>query len=157
MANFRHKQQTLTAKVEGILNANKDKRVVVVGTTCTGKSTLVHQLKEAGLKAHDMDELVFPRLSKEEAREVDGTPWTEEFGKRMEALSEKYVEVKAGEPVFGTVVFDSDLVIYLRITDDMLRARCLARRANFVDAKNMQSRIEEQIRKSGIPVIEITV
>ena len=42
---------------------NKDKRILVLGTTCTGKTTLIKSLG-VGL---DMDKVIFPLLTKEES------------------------------------------------------------------------------------------
>ena len=46
-----------------IFNDNNDKRICVLGTTCTGKTTLINEM-QIGL---DMDEEIFPLLSKEES------------------------------------------------------------------------------------------
>ena len=55
-------KESLIRKLMEILDSNKDKRVVVIGTTCTGKSTFVKNIN----CAKDMDDLVFPKLSKDE-------------------------------------------------------------------------------------------
>ena len=143
----------LIAQLKSILDEHSDKRIVVVGTTCAGKSTLQKEIDGA----HDMDELVFPLLTKEESDFVCSVPWTEEIGQTMIRLTKERVEVKAGEPVFGTVILESDLIIYLKISDDLLRERTGARKANFEDAKNMQKQIKEEIIKTGVPVIEFDV
>ena len=146
-------ENALIKNLKDILNRNKDKRVVVVGTTCTGKSTFLKQIENA----HDMDELVFPKLSQEERDYVCQNPWTEDIGRTMVRLVKERVTVKPGEPVFGTVVLGSDLVIELKISDELLRKRTLLRGVSFEDAKNMQKQIEAEIRRSGIPVIEFNV
>lgn len=48
-------------KLQKTLEKYKDKRVVVIGTTCTGKSTFAKQIRNA----KDMDEFIFPLLSKD--------------------------------------------------------------------------------------------
>lgn len=145
--------ENLSDKLQALLDTNKDKRVVVVGTTCTGKSTFLKSIKGA----HDMDELIFPQLSEKEAAYVNQTPWTEEIGRTMDRLAKERVKVRKGEPVFGTIVFDSDLVINLTISDDLLRQRTNARGVSFEDAKNMQKQIEESIKNSEIPKIDFPV
>ena len=145
----------LEPEVEHILKTHRDRRVIVVGTTCTGKSTLLKRLKERGLQAHDMDELVFPNLTKEEDDAVSKGPWTPEVGKLMDALARRYVKVEPGQPVFGTVVFDCDLIVYLKINDHLLMERTRQRKGSFDDAKRMQHQIEQQVKASGRPVIEI--
>lgn len=139
--------------LKDLLEHHKDKRVIVVGTTCTGKSTFIKSIPSA----HDMDELVFPLLSKEEADYVNQTPWTEEIGQTMTRLTKERVKVKPGEPVFGTVVLDADLIIYLKNSDALLRERTQARGVNFEDAKNMQLQIEKEIKDSGLSVVEYSV
>lgn len=127
--------------------------MVVVGTTCTGKSTFLQTIKSA----HDMDDLVFPQLTKEEADYVCQSPWTEEIGETMTRLVKERVKVMPGQPVFGTVVIDSDLIVYLKISDDELRKRTALRSTQFEDAKNMQKQIEKEIATSSIPTVEFQV
>lgn len=56
------KASELEKILENIFNENKNKRIVVIGTTCSGKSTIVKKLAYA----RDMDKEIFPLLSKEE-------------------------------------------------------------------------------------------
>jgi adenylate kinase len=146
-------KESFIAKLAKILEENKDKRIVVVGTTCTGKSTFTDNIEEA----YDMDDLVFPKLSKKESDYVCQTPWTEEIGRTMTKLAKDRVKVEPGKPVFGTVVLDSDLIIELNISNNLLRERTLLRDVDFEDAKNMQRQIEEEIRNSKIPMIKFNV
>ena len=107
-----------------IFENNKDKRICVLGTTCTGKTTLINEL-ETGL---DMDELVKTKLS-----------------------------IKPGIPMFGTVLIDCDLIVYLHISDELLEERTKSRNVDFEDAKNMQMKIEDEIDKSTIETIKLEV
>ena len=102
-----------------------------------------------------MDELVFPKLTKEERDYVCQHPWTPEIGEKMVGLVKEKVKIEPGKPVFGTVVLDSDLIVYLRISDELLKERTALRGANYEDAKNMQRQIEEEIKQSNIPTIEL--
>jgi hypothetical protein len=136
-----------------ILADHKDKRVIALAATCTGKTTLQEHIPGA----QDIDKLVFPLLSKAEADYVNHTPWTPEIGEAMSRLTKERVKVEAGKPVFGTVVLEADLVILLKISDYLLRERTLARGLSFDDAKNMQQYIEAEIDKSGLPVIEFSM
>ena len=45
-------------------------------------------------------------------------PWTKEIGKIMNKLVKDKIKVKKGYPVFGTVVLDCDLIVYLDISDN---------------------------------------
>lgn len=147
------KKFELISKLSQILNENADKRVVVVGTTCTGKSTFLKNIQNT----HDMDELVFPQLSKEEHDYVCSHPWTPEIGNKMISLTKEKIKIEPGKPVFGTIVLDSDLIVYLQISDELLKQRTELRGAKFEDAKNMQNQIEEEINKSNIPVLNFFV
>ncbi|MBX9666503.1 MAG: hypothetical protein K2X93_02745 [Candidatus Obscuribacterales bacterium] len=135
--------------LHNLLKLHDDKRIAVVGTTCTGKSTLLLNIPNA----LDMDEILFPLLTEEEIREVCQTPWTEEIGNTMNQLARARIKIKPGAPVFGTVVLDCDQVVLLNISDKLLKERCASRRVSFVDAKEMQEKIMHEIERSGLPVI----
>ncbi len=132
---------------------NKDKRICVLGTTCTGKTTLINE-SNMGV---DMDEEIFPLLTEEENEYVCQTPWTEEIGNNMDELVRTRLRINPGVPMFGTVLLDCDLIVYLHITDDLLLERTKSRNVDFNNAKNMQLKIEEEIKKSNIPSIYIEV
>lgn len=136
-----------------IFEENRDKRICVLGTTCTGKTTLIKGTN-IGL---DMDEEIFPLLTEEETEYVCRTPWTQEIGNRMDELVRTKLSIKQGTPMFGTVLLDCDLIVYLHINDDLLLERTKLRNTDFSNAKNMQLKIEEEIKKSNIPIIYVEV
>lgn len=138
-------------QLKTIFEQNKDKRICVLGTTCTGKTTLINKTN-IGL---DMDEEIFPLLTKEETDYVCQTPWTEEIGNKMDELVRTKLKIQPGTPLFGTVLLDCDLIIYLHINDNLLQERTRLRNTDFNNAKNMQKKIEEEIKKSNIPTIII--
>ncbi len=139
--------------LKNILDNNKDKRVCGVGTSCTGKTTYLEYAKN-GL---DMDKIIFPLLSEEEKNYVCQTPWTEEIGQTMDKLVKEKIKIEAGQPVFGTVIIDSDLIVYLNISEELLRERTKRRNVDFNDAKRMQDAIEKELSKTTIPVITVNV
>ena len=136
-----------------IFEENRDKRICVLGATCTGKTTLIKGTN-IGL---DMDEEIFPLLTEEETEYVCRTPWTQEIGNRMDELVRTKLSIKQGTPMFGTVLLDCDLIVYLHINDDLLLERTKLRNTDFSNAKNMQQKIEEEIKKSNIPTMYIEV
>ena len=136
-----------------IFEDNIDKRICVLGTTCTGKTTLINETN-LGL---DMDEEIFPLLSKKETDYVCSTPWTEDIGKKMDELVRTRLSIKPGIPMFGTVLLDCDLIVYLHISDELLLERTKLRNVDFENAKKMQQSIENEIKKSNIPSICIEV
>ena len=120
-------------ELKKIFDNNKDKRILVIGTTCTGKSTLIKSLG-IGL---DMDKVIFPLLTKEESDFVCQTPWTKEIGEKMTYLVKTKLKIRTGEPLFGTVLVDCDLIIYLHISDELLKKRTDLRNVDFINAKNI--------------------
>lgn len=139
--------------LKNILENNKDKRICVVGTSCTGKTTYLEYVKD-GL---DMDKIIFPLLSQEEKEYVCQTPWTEEIGKEMDRLVKERIKIQAGQPVFGTVIIDCDLIVYLNISQELLKKRTKSRNVNFDDAKKMKDSIEQELTRTDIPVARIEV
>lgn len=140
-------------ELKEIFDKNKDKRILVIGTTCTGKSTLIKSLG-IGL---DMDKVIFPLLTKEESDYVCQTPWTKEIGEKMTYLVKTKLKIQKGEPLFGTVLIDCDLIVYLHINDVLLKKRADLRNVDFTNAKNMQTEIEEEIKNSNIKVVTLEV
>jgi len=136
-----------------VFNENSDKRICVLGTTCTGKSTIINE-SNIGL---DMDKEIFPLLTKEETDYVCSTPWTEEIGEKMDELVRTKLSIKPGLPMFGTVLLDCDLIVYLHISDELLLERTKLRNVDFLNAKNMQQKIETEIRNSGLETITLEV
>ena len=140
-------------ELQRILEENKDKRICILGTSCTGKTTLIEQ---TGM-GKDMDEEIFPLLTKEEEEYVCRTPWTKEIGNYMDNLVKTKLKIEPGIPLFGTVLLDCDLIVYLHINDELLKERTEKRNVDFMNAKNMQQSIEEEIKKSNIETITIEV
>lgn len=136
-----------------IFNENSNKRICVLGTTCTGKTTLINELN-IGI---DMDKEIFPLLTQQETDYVCSTPWTEEIGEKMDELVRTKLSIKSGTPMFGTVLLDCDLIVYLHISDELLLERTKLRNADFMNAKNMQKKIEDEIRNSGLDTITLEV
>ena len=120
-----------------LFKENSDKRICVLGTTCTGKTTLINELN-IGI---DMDKEIFPLLTQQETDYVGSTPWTEEIGEKMDELVRTKLSIKSGTPMFGTVLLDCDLIVYLHISDELLLERTKLRNADFMNAKNMQKKI----------------
>lgn len=136
-----------------LLTKHVDKRIAVLGTTCTGKSTMLAHIPGA----RDQDKEVFPKLTQAEADYVCQVPWTEEIGRTMSKFVRERVISEAGRPVFGTVVIDCDLIILLKISDELLSSRVALRKVQFTDAKNMQAKIIQDVIASAIPYVEYSV
>lgn len=75
----------------------------------------------------------------------------------MDELVKTKLKIVPGSPMFGTVLLDCDLIIYLHITDELLLERTKLRNQDFNNAKNMKLQIEKEIIKSNIPTIYIEI
>lgn len=100
-------QQNYIEEIKKIFKENKNKRICVIGTTCTGKTTIINKL-EIG---KDMDKEIFPLLTQEETNYVCQTPWTKEIGNKMDYFVKTKLKIKPGTPLFGTLLLDCDLII----------------------------------------------
>lgn len=109
--------------VTQLLENQATKRIIVVGTSCTGKSTLVKLLPGA----IDMDVVLFPQLSQAEKTYICSDPWTPEIGEYVTKLVNEKMSVEAGKPVFGTVVLPCDLLICITLEDTILEQRVRSR------------------------------
>ena len=151
-----------------ILDKYKDKRVVVVGVPGSGKSTLLKYLPEA----LDMDKVLFPKLSEGEKNfalqrkfnleknKFEKIPYNEKDISDVEALTlsadvlqtlaEMHLEIEPGHPQFATLVLPSDVIVYLKIDDELLRERLLSRETQ--DDRPQQyeyvKKIEELLERS---------
>ena len=131
-------QETINA-LKAIFDKHKEERICVLGTTCCGKTTLLRQIENCV----DLDDELWPQLTKEEADFISQKPWTSEIGDFIDKLVEKKVSVKPGHPLFTTIIVECDVVIYLDISDGLLEAHCKNRGVDFTDSKNVKEAVEE--------------
>ncbi len=144
-------------ELQRIFDSNKDKRICVVGGSCTGKTTLLRYFPNAV----DMDDLLFgntdkglaPLLTREEIEYVCSPVWTEEVGNFMNRKAKELIRVEPGHPVFGTVVFPTDLIVEIAVPELEYRERIVTRGANPQSVFDMKAQIESEIEKSSIPKI----
>lgn len=125
--------------LNAIFEKHRNERICVLGTTCCGKSTLQEQIPGTV----DMDEALWPQLTKEEEAYICQKPWTREIGDFTRKLVKIRVSIKAGHPLFSLILLDSDVLVYLDISDELLEEHCKKRGSNFQDAKNVKNAIEE--------------
>ncbi len=135
--NFTLKETINT--LEAIFERHKNERIYVLGTTCCGKSTLISQIPNCV----DMDSIAFIDITAEESAIINQTPWTKEVGDMVDKIVYRNVKIQPGFPVFGTVIVDCEVVVYLDISDELLAKHCEKRGASFQDAKQMKEAIEE--------------
>ena len=131
-------------KLRDIFNDNQDKRICVVGASCSGKTTLLKYFPEAV----DMDDILFgareknlnPLLTQEEIDYVCG-PWEERVGQFMATKARSLIKITPGHPVFGTIVFDCDLIVEIVVPEDKLKERIIKRGSTEQGVLNMKRQI----------------
>ena len=128
-------------ELKEIFEQHKTERIFVLGTMCAGKTTLLKQFPSA----IDMDNIAFLNITEEEAEIINRKPWTKEVGDTVDKIVYRNVKVKAGQPVFGTVIVDCEVVVYLEISDGLLAKHCEKRGASLSDALNMKIEIEKDL------------
>lgn len=124
--------------LKAIFYKHKEDRICVLGTTCCGKSTLQEEIPGTV----DMDEALWPQLTKDEETYICTKPWTREIGDFTSQLVKERVTIKSGHPIFSLILLDCDVVIYLDINDKLLAEHCNKRGSDFADAKNVKEAIE---------------
>ena len=113
--------------LRAIFEKHKNERIIVLGTMCVGKTTLLKYLPEAV----DMDALAFVDITDDEYRIINQSPWTEEIGDMVDYIVYRNIKVKPGQPVLGTVIVDCEVVVYLDISKALLVEHCKKRGEDF--------------------------
>ncbi len=129
--------ETINA-LNAIFEKHKNDRICVLGTTCCGKSTLKEQIPGTV----DMDEVLWPLLTKDEEEYICQKPWTTEIGAFTRKLVKERVTIKAGQPLFSLILLDAEVIVYLDISDELLAEHCIKRGNDFQDAKKVKDAIE---------------
>lgn len=140
--------------LESLLEKYKDKRVLVLAPPSVGKSTILQHIK-AGV---DLD-TVFDGMPEDFKRHVlhhehpfmfiDGDRRTVKYSeKEFDPTSDEHqahlrettellagytrskISIEAGRPAFGSTLVDSDVVIYLKISEEELKKRIESRNTN---------------------------
>ena len=131
-------QETINA-LKAIFEKHKNERICVLATTCCGKTTLLRQIPDCA----DLDDELWPQLTKKEADFISQKPWTKEIGDFIDKLVYEKITVKAGHPLFTTIIVDCDVVIYLDISDELLEEHCKKRDNDFTDSKKVKEAVEQ--------------
>ncbi|MCL2373000.1 MAG: AAA family ATPase [Defluviitaleaceae bacterium] len=144
------------AKLRGIFDENVDKRILVLGTSCCGKTTLLRDFPEG----RDMDELIWAMLPEETQKRLDNTTWDEDMQNiwRQHVIDAKQIiKIEPGHPLFAATLFASDIIVYLNIREETLRERVKKRGEDYAKVAANNERIKEEIRVSGLPVIVVDI
>lgn len=148
--------QDTVQKLKEIFENNSEKRILVLGTTCAGKTTLLKSLPEC----LDMDALVWELLPEELQEELSCPAWTDEMSKKWREYvikAKQIVKIEPGHPLFAATSFDSDMTVYLNISENTLCERTKKRNTDYETAVECDNRIKEEIRAAGLPVIVVDI
>lgn len=134
-----------------ILDKYKDKRVLVVAPPCSGKSTILQHLKNGvdldtvfdtmpedfkRYILHHENPFMFLNGDKQTVKYtekvfVPDNKESEDFLRSTTKLLTDYTntnfKIIKGNPVFGTNIIDTDVVIYLKLSDEILDSRLESR------------------------------
>lgn len=150
-------QKCLISVLSNLFNKYKNERILVLGTTCSGKSTLVEHFNDIDsvlkynnypdyllINARDMDNELFPLITKEQTEYLCQSPWTGEICNLMHGLIENHIKTIPKKPLFGTDFIDCDVAILIKLDPIILSKRCKLRDVNLESSIKMHSRIEEE-------------
>jgi len=143
-------------KLKEIFENNIEKRILVLGTTCLGKTTLLKSL----LECRDMDALVWELLPKQTQEELSASSWTDGMSQtwRKHVIEAKQIiKIEAGHPLFAATSFDSDIIVYLNIDENTLRERTKKRNIEYQVAAENDNRIKEEIKRANLPTIVVDI
>ena len=128
--------------LKAIFEKHKNERICVIGTMCCGKTTLIKQL--SAYSCVDMDDEFWPQISEETTKILSQKPITQEIIDSIYELIYKNILIKAGCPLFGIAILDCEAVVYLDISENLLKAHCEKRGdTQLKDALFVKTRIEE--------------
>lgn len=131
--------QEIVNSLKAIFEKHEKERICVLATTCCGKTTLLQQIPNC----IDLDDELWPQLTKEEADFISQKPWTDEIGDYIDKLVYEKITIRAGHPLFSTIIVDCDVVVYLDISDELLAEHCKKRGNDFIDSKNVKAAVEQ--------------
>ncbi|MCL1857985.1 MAG: hypothetical protein FWF92_01980 [Oscillospiraceae bacterium] len=143
-------------KLRQIFYENSNKRILVLGTTCAGKTTLAESFPEC----LDQDEICWALLPKELEEKLRTGPWTQEMIESWNTHVEnatQTVEIEAGRPLFAGSIFKSDIIVYLNINEKTLRERTKKRNIEYETAANYNNIIKEKLKSINLPVIVVDI
>ena len=135
--------------LKAIFEKHKNERICVIGTVCCGKTTLVKKLTQ--YNCIDMDDEFWHQTSKEEYDYFCQVPFTKKMYDLLYRLVYEKVAVKSGFPLFGVIILDCEVIVYLDISDSLLEEHCNERQTHsYTDALFIKECIEEDWNKHKV-------
>jgi len=128
-------------QLQEIFKRHQNERICVVGTMCCGKTTLIKELSD--FNCVDVDDVFWPLISQKQIEIFSRIPITKEIFTEICRLMKEKIKVKPGFPLFGVVVLECEVVVYLDISDKLLEEHCLNRKDTRIeDALSIKRWIE---------------
>ena len=131
-------EEQIVNELETIFERHESDRVLVMGTTCAGKTTLAKHFE-----CVDTDEILGSIMTDEEIAYVCSD--ADDVGEVYDKYYNKII-VKHNNPVFGPWYLPCDVAILLYIDDVILKRRCLQRDVNYEAAINFRNMCEDEWR-----------
>jgi hypothetical protein len=125
--------------LEAIFEKHTHERVIVLSTTCVGKTTMIEQMPHWV----DVDVLLGECMTAEEIAFCSQVPWTEEIGEVYDKIMFERIKVIPGHPLFCSCVLDCEVLVYLDISNENLLKHCKKRGVDFNYALQMKDEIEK--------------
>ena len=92
----------------------------------------------------DVDDVFWPQISKSDIEVFSRTPVTKEVFDAICRLMDEKIQVESVRPMFGVVILDCEVVVYLDISDELLEEHCRLRGdTTYADASFVKKCIEE--------------
>ena len=149
----------MVQELKKIFAENITKRIIILGTNCCGKTTLI---RNHFPECFDIDLIVLSQMSEEMRNEfVEASwPWTEKLKETWDknySETMKSLKIEAGHPLFSAVIFDSDIIVYLNIDEKTLYDRTKMRDYDYELAVECNNYLKEYIKTTNLPVIVVDV
>ena len=149
--------QDTVQRLINIFDKYNNKRILVLGTTCVGKTTLIENYFPECI---DQDKICWALLPIELEEKLSKGFWTEEMIKSWNEHVEnatQIVEIEPGRPLFGGSIFKSDIIVYLNIDEEILRERTAKRGIAYETASKYNNEIKENLKTTDLPVIVVDI
>lgn len=123
-------------ELQRILQENRDKRVIIVGTVCISKDMMDEVLP--GVRS--MSQALWPITTPVDKEQLRWRPWSRDTWEFTRALVNEKIKIQAGSPMYGTVFTDCDMIVYLDADIPTLRkyvSRIIFSDNNIIDMDTM--------------------
>jgi len=146
-------------KLKEIFENNLEKRILVVGSTCVGKTTLLKSFPQC----LDSDNLIWGMLPKETQEELSTPSWTSEMSNTWREYvikAKQIIKIEPGQPLFAATLFDivnCDIIVYLSIDENTLRERTNKRNVKFEVAIENDNQIKKDMNATNLPIIVVDI